>query len=67
MEPTNKITLQSSDEVETLTDFENLLRTSAFLYESWEEQGKSSEVKLERELPLFYTKPIYVAKDYDQL
>ena len=67
MEATNKIMLMSPGDLKTLNDFENFLQASVFLYEKREAQRKPPEVKLENEPPLFYTKPIYVAKDYDPL
>ena len=67
MEPNNKIMLMSPGDVKKLNDFENFLQASVFLYENKKAQKKTSEAKLENEIPLFYTKPIYVATDYDPL
>lgn len=67
METTNKIMLLSPGDIKTLISYDRLLQTSADLGKNREAQRKDSEKKLEKERPLFYTKPIYAAKDYDPL
>ena len=67
METTKKIMLLSPGDIKTLISYDHLLQTSADLSKNREAQRKVSEKKLEKELPLFYTRPIYVAKDYDPL
>lgn len=67
MEATNKIMLLSPGDIKTLISYDRLLKTSAVLSKNREEHRKVPEKKLDKELPLFYTKPIYAAKDYDPL
>ena len=64
---TTKIMLLSPGDIKNLISYDRLLQTSAVLNKNREAQKKDSEKKLEKELPLFYKKPIYVAKDYDPL
>lgn len=67
MKATTEIRLQPPGHLQVVTRNNYLQQVIPISGKKDKQQTKEVERKLERELPLYYTKPIFTAKEFDPL